>query len=443
MKITGLLVENLKRVQAVRLEPAPNGLTVIGGKNGQGKTSILDAIAWALGGGKFAPSNPQHEGAMNPPLVELTLDNGIVVRRDGKSATLKVTDPTGAKAGQALLDSFVSQFALDLPRFLSASSRDKCLVLLKTLGIGEKLEQMDRDEDALYNKRTAIGQIAEAKTKHAQELPEFPDAPDAPVSISALLASQQEVLANNEENKRKRAKLADLKGAVKLAEQPRGVLSERIQALMAERDALDADLMKLAGEVSIAETAAEVLQDQSTAELEAQIANFEAINAQVAANLAKAAAADEAEAQRSLYQSMTEAIEKLRRDRLELLNGAGLPLPGLTVEKGDLLYNSQPWDCMSGSEQLRVAVAIVRRLNPECGFVLLDKLEQMDADTLREFGEWLEAEGLQAIATRVSTGEECTLVIEDGLPAGQSYADVVAGLPAAAKTETNYEQKGW
>ena len=69
---------------------------------------------------------------------------------------------------------------------------------------------------------------------------------------------------------------------------------------------------------------------------------------------------------------------------------------------------------MSGSDQLRVATAIVRRLNPECGFVLLDKLEQMDTQTLEEFGAWLEQEGLQAIATRVSTGDECSIIIEDG-----------------------------
>ena len=70
---------------------------------------------------------------------------------------------------------------------------------------------------------------------------------------------------------------------------------------------------------------------------------------------------------------------------------------------------------MSGSDQLRVAAAIVRRLNPDCGFVLLDKLEQMDMTTLQEFSAWLEAEGLQAIATRVSTGSECQIIIEDGM----------------------------
>lgn len=63
---------------------------------------------------------------------------------------------------------------------------------------------------------------------------------------------------------------------------------------------------------------------------------------------------------------------------------------------------------------MQVATAIVRKLKPDCGFVLIDKLEQMDQITLAEFGAWLEQEGLQAIATRVSTGGECSVIIEDG-----------------------------
>ena len=100
---------------------------------------------------------------------------------------------------------------------------------------------------------------------------------------------------------------------------------------------------------------------------------------------------------------------------MALLNGADLPLPELSVEDGALTYKGKHWRDMSGSDQLRVAAAIVRRLNPDCGFVLLDKLEQMDMTTLTEFGRWLEAEHLQAIATRVSTGSECQIIIEDGM----------------------------
>ena len=97
-----------------------------------------------------------------------------------------------------------------------------------------------------------------------------------------------------------------------------------------------------------------------------------------------------------------------------LLNNAELPLDDLSISEGELIYKGHKWDNMSGSDRLKVSTAIVKKLNPKCGFVLLDKLEQMDMDTLNEFGEWLESEGLQAIATRVSTGDECSIIIEDG-----------------------------
>jgi hypothetical protein len=103
---------------------------------------------------------------------------------------------------------------------------------------------------------------------------------------------------------------------------------------------------------------------------------------------------------------------------------------------GELTYNGFKWESLSGSDQLKVATAIVRKLNPKCGFVLLDKLEQMDLDTLKEFGEWLEAEGLQAIATRVSTGDECSILIEDGYVVG---AETVPEITPEQKKETTWK----
>ena len=103
-------------------------------------------------------------------------------------------------------------------------------------------------------------------------------------------------------------------------------------------------------------------------------------------------------------------IADIRKQKTDLLTNADLPLPGLSVDDGELLYLGQRWDNMSGSQQLQVATAIVRKLKPECGFVLIDKLEQMDQLTLHEFGAWLEKEGLQAIATRVSTAESAQLL---------------------------------
>lgn len=255
MKINKLEIENVKRVKAVKIEPSENGLTIIGGRNNQGKTSVLDSIAWALGGDRYRPSQAVREGSVIPPHLHIVMSNGLEVERKGKNSDLKVTDPTGKRAGQQLLNEFVEELAIDLPKFMEASSREK--------------------------------------------------------------------------------------------------------------------------------------------------------------------AEEDANAHRAEYDTMTAKLNDVRQKKIDLLKNASLPLPGLSVENGELTYNGHRWDSMSGSEQLKVSTAIVRKLNPNCGFVLIDKLEQMDTETLQDFGTWLEQEGLQAIATRVSTGGECSIIIEDGYVKGE------------------------
>ena len=159
MKINSLEFENVKRIKAVKLEPSKNGLTVIGGKNGQGKTSVLDTIAWVLGGNKFKPSEPHREGSVIPPSMRIVMDNGLVVERKGKNSDLKVIDPEGRKSGQQLLDEFISALALDLPRFMNSSSKEKAAILLQIIGVGDELYEIEKKEVELYNRRHAIGQI--------------------------------------------------------------------------------------------------------------------------------------------------------------------------------------------------------------------------------------------------------------------------------------------
>ena len=407
MKINKLEIENVKRVKAVKIEPTANGLTIIGGKNNQGKTSVLDAIAWALGGDRYRPSQAQREGSVIPPNLHIVMNNGLIVERRGKNSDLKVTDPNGKKAGQQLLNEFVEQLALDLPKFMEATSREKAQTLLQIIGVGPRLADLERQEKELYNERTYIGRTADQKEKYAKEQPYYPEVPSVPVSASELIRQQQEILAQNGENQRKRERRHQL-------EQEYQSVTEQIQALLAKQGQLEADL-KIARETS------EGLTDRSTAELEENISNIEEVNRKVRANLDKDKAEEDAKGYREQYKRLTAQIEEVRNQKTDLLKEADLPLPGLGVEDGELVYHGQKWDNMSGSEQLKVSTAIVRRLNPECGFVLLDKLEQMDLDTLHEFGQWLEQEGLQAIATRVSTGGECSLIIEDGYVAGQEH----------------------
>lgn len=415
VKITALEAENVKRIKAVALTPSPTGLTLVGGNNNQGKTSVLDALAWALGGDRFRPDAAQRDGAIAPAHLKVTLSNGVVVERKGKNASLTVTDPTGRRSGQQLLNAFVEPLALDLPLFMDASDKEKADILLRIIGIGAELHTRDLEIKGLYDKRTFTGQLAAQKKHFAEEMISYPEAPDEPVSASELIRQQQDILARNGENQRLRAQYAELEQQVQQCVDELKRTRERIATLQQLADELDAKHTKLFNQRETARKTVSQLQDESTAELEASIRDIEETNRKVRANLEKSRAEDEAAQYASEYDRLTESIQQKRADRMALLNGADLPLPGLSVEDGVLTYKGKHWRDMSGSDQLRVAAAIVRRLNPDCGFVLLDKLEQMDMTTLQEFSAWLEAEGLQAIATRVSTGSECQIIIEDGM----------------------------
>jgi DNA repair exonuclease SbcCD ATPase subunit len=404
IKINKLEIENVKRVKAVKMEPTANGLTIVGGKNNQGKTSVLDSIAWALGGDKYRPSDPQRDGSVIPPNLHIVMSNGLVVERKGKNSDLKVIDPTGRKGGQQLLNEFVEQLALDLPRFMQSNGKEKAATLLQIIGVGNQLFELEKKEQETYNKRTAIGQIADQKKKFALEMTYHPDAPKELISASDLIKQQQDILAKNGENQRKRQNLQYLQNQA-------DIIQRQLDELLTKQATVQSDL-------EIARKSALDLHDESTEELENNINNIEQINIKVRANLDKDKAEEDALEYANQYTTLTADLNTVRQQKIDLLNNADLPLPGLSVADGELTYNGYKWDNMSSSDQLKVSVAIVRKLKPQCGFVLLDKLEQMDLDTLREFGRWLEAEGLQAIATRVSTGDECSIIIEDGYVAG-------------------------
>lgn len=418
IKINKLEIENIKRVKAVKIEPTANGLTIVGGKNNQGKTSVLDAIAWGLGGNKYRPSEPTREGSVVPPYLHIVLSNGLIVERKGKNSDLKVVDPGGQKGGQQLLDSFVEELAIDLPKFMNSTSKEKANTLLQIIGVGQQLHELELKEQEVYNQRHTIGQIADQKEKFAKEQTYYPDAPKEPVSASSLIQQQQEILARNGENQRKRQRLDFFESARKSK-------GEEIARLETELLKIKEEYAKIGEDLAIARKDALDLHDESTAELEANIQQVDEINRKVRTNLDKDKAETDASDYRTQYDGLTTAINEVRKQKTDLLTNANLPLPGLSVDDGELIYQSQKWDNMSGSDQMKVSTAIVRKLKPECGFILLDKLEQMDLESLKEFGEWLESEGLQAIATRVSTGEECSILIQDGYVVGQEQVESV------------------
>ena len=324
MKISKLEIENVKRVKAVSLEPTQNGLTVIGGRNNQGKTSVLDSIAWALGGDKFKPTSARREGSVVPPFLHVEMDNGLVVERRGENSSLKVIDPAGRKGGQQLLNEFVETFALDLPRFMSQSAKEKANVLLHIIGVEEQLKKLDYDEMTTFNRRREVGRIALQKQKYAEELPLYPDVPKEPISASELILRQQDILAKNGENQRLRNEYANMV-------RRRDELTAKLAELQSELDAL---LPKLE---TAAKTTAELV-DESTDEIRESLLNIEKINTKVRANGERERAEIEAEQYKKDYDALTGRVRpctrtsrSLRRETLKSLPASAPPLSALLL----------------------------------------------------------------------------------------------------------------
>ncbi|MDA8227607.1 MAG: AAA family ATPase, partial [Desulfitobacterium hafniense] len=327
IKINKLEIENVKRVKAVKIEPTANGLTIVGGKNNQGKTSVLDAIAWALGGNSYRPSEAQREGSVIPPTLHLTMSNGLVVERKGKNSELKVIDPSGQKGGQQLLNEFVEQLALDLPKFMQSSNKEKANTLLQIIGVGDKLFELERQEQEIYNQRHAIGQITDQKKKFAKEQSYYPDAPKELISASELIRQQQDILARNGENQRKRQNLRNLEIEASNIDGEIEHLYKKLEDLKAKQVTIYADL-------EIARKSALDLHDESTEELETNIANIEEINRKVRTNLDKDKAEEDALEYANQCATLTIQLDNVRQAKIDLLKGADLPLPGLSVVDG-------------------------------------------------------------------------------------------------------------
>ena len=429
MHITLIEATNFKRLKAVRIEPSEKGLTVISGKNGQGKTSVLDAIAFAFGGKKYCPSNPRREGAVGDTMIRIETDNGLIIERKGKNLDLVVTDSTGKRHGQALLDAFISEFAINLPKFMNSSDKDKADTLLQILGIGDKLSELDKDVKAKYDTRTVIGRQADQKSKAAKDMPYHDDVGEEPVSAKELIEKSQAILSRNGVKENAKRELERSRQAVEQNNEQIASLRNQIESINKQIAGLEDSNKRLQESIALAEKEDYTLE--STDEIQKQIDEIEETNRKINENRERTRRIAEADELRKQYDALTCEIEQIRKDRIALLNGVDLPYPGLSVEDGVLTLDGKSWDCFSSSQQLIVGTAIASRLNPDCKFVLLDKLEQLDRETMEEFDKWLAEQDIQSIATRVGNDDDASIVIEDGEIEGQE--DVVVQKKPAPK----------
>lgn len=417
LKIVKLEVENVKRIHAVRIEPDGSDVVIIGGRNAQGKSSVLDSIEMAIGGKRAIPPKPVREGEESAQVV---CDLGeLIIRRtftpDGKTAvTVSAADGASYKSPQAILDSLVGRLSFD-PLDFTRLDPGKRLELIRELA-GLDLSDLDRKRAIQFKERADINRDVASKQGQLDGLTKHADVPEEEVSVSALVkeleASQAAYVAVNE--------LDD-------EEQEAGdqvVETEiRLESLIQTHKKIAQDIETaeelLAKQRADAEAASKLCADATEALVEQRpirerLEGAEDLNRKVRENASRETTADELNALKEQSADMTEALKAIDADKLKAVSEAEFPIEGLSLGDDGVSFEGIPFEQASSAQQLRVSVAIGIAMNPKLRVLLIRTGSLLDEDSMRLLSELAREANSQFWVEVVGASDECTVVIEDG-----------------------------
>lgn len=420
LRIVELRASNFKRLEAVAIKPDGNVVTITG-RNGQGKTSVLDAIMVALGGGTMAPERPVRTGADK---AEIEIDLGEykvrrVLKPDGTS-TVTVAAANGARfpGPQAMLDSLFGDLSFDPLAFLRMKPSEQVATLKRLAGLD--FSELDGQRIRAYEERTLVNRELKQMQARLDAMPDVA-APDQEVSVGDLLEQrkrleaekgQQDVLRKNHDRA-----METLNGADVAVSQQRQYIEE-LEATLAKARAdlgtLIQDRNEACSKLKALETAIAALPAIDFAAIDQQIRDAGSINAQVRARRDRQALAQHVASIKAKAEALTRQIDAIDLQKQQNLAAVKMPVEGLSIEEGVVTFRGIPISQISAAEQSRVSVAMGAALNPKLRVILIRDASLYDADSLRLLHEFAESNDLQIWIERVLQGEPVGIVIEDG-----------------------------
>lgn len=414
MKIIELKAENVKRLKAVEIIPEGNTV-IISGRNGQGKTSVLDAIWLALGGGNAAKDSqttrPVRDGEKK---ASVSLDLGeIKITRSWTSAgnmTLKVEsqDGTPFKSPQALLDGMVGKLSFDPLAFSRMSPADQRKTLIGLVDLGFDPDELDAERKRIYEERTTLNR--ELKSLEAQitgKQKPAPDTPDEELSLKELIDEAQ--AAN--------AKLAENNALRRLLQEKRtdaAALRDRIVAMKEEIKKLELELEEKKQEGKDLVDKVETLADPSLDEINGKIADIEGINARVRETKSFKELSSKASDLRKQADAKSTEIDALDKKKAEALRNAAFPIAGLGFDEEGVLFDGVPFAQCSAAERMKASLAIAAALNPKIRIIRVNDGSLLDSESMVEVERMAEERDMQIWIERVDETGKVGIVIEDG-----------------------------
>ncbi|MFP5223139.1 MAG: AAA family ATPase [Acidobacteriota bacterium] len=416
MNIVSLETSNVKRLKAVQITPDGRGLVIVGGNNGQGKSSVLDSILYALGGASTHCQQPVRFGEDKARIV-CTLDSGLVIQRTFTATggtALTVTNGDGEKftSPQKMLDAMVGRLSFDPLEFSRMDAKSQ-LATLKAL-VGLDFAALDAQRKALYDERTLINRDAKAAWAGVEGTPFYEGVPEVETSASELMTElkrRQEVNAGIDVRFKNYGELT--------AQIKRGVdhiagLEAQIAQLQKQLDESRTYKASLERQATTEHAALQSIVKEDEASILAQLDDIQALNGKVAANAQRRELSAKAQAMQAKAAKLTAQIENIDAQKNAQLTAAKFPVPGMSFNEDGVLLNGIPFAQASDAEKIRVSVSMGLAMNPQLKVVLIRDGSLLDHNSLAVIASMAAENGAQVWIERVGEGDECSVIIEDG-----------------------------
>lgn len=427
MKILSLTAENIKKLKAVRIVPTDN-VVMVTGKNGAGKSSVLDCILYALGGGKELPEKPIRDGADKGEIVidlaEITVTRTITQ----KGSYLEIKNKAGFKAPspQALLDKLFGKVMDPLMFFAEKDQRKLRATLLDILGVN--LDDQDRRIAALRDERKLINKEKETLAFEAGRLMVQSTVSAQEISIAELAAELEQANKHNagiEEAKEEARKIWYDRQKLDTSILNRQTLIdtakkeiEKLKADLARLESLQGTETdgrdKLKEEFDTRKAAIDAMTPADTAAITSRMQQAEATNKLIRQNQKRQELLEKAKLADAAYKDKQTAIEKIEAEKVEILKSAKMPVEGLAVTDDGVLFNSNPISQASDGEKLRIGIALSMALNPTIKVLRITDGSLLDSDNLAAISKMVKDNDYQLWIERVSDDDTMGIYIEDG-----------------------------
>lgn len=398
MKIIELQAENVKRLRAVDITP-DGTLQVIGGRNAQGKSSLIEGIWMALGGRKATKdtTRPIRDGE-DRAMVRLDLGDMVITRTWTPSGSkLKVENTQGvpARSPQALLDNLIGRMSFDPLDFIRLAPKEQRNTLLDIVELEVNIDEVDTQIGQVYAMRTEIGREGTA-------LGEVSVDPSLPVTEQSLQDTLARLRAAEEANRQ----VQNQSDILRRAEDNVAMLEENMQRLLAQLEEAKNEVSRLRS------TAQAPLVDTSA--LEAELSDIDGMNARIRSNNEAIRRSQRREELLLQYEGATQELQRLSAVKADALRKAKFPIEGLSFTDAEVLYHGVPLSQASSAEQIQVSMAIGMALNPQLRVLMIKDGSLLDDTSMEAIYRQAADSDFQLFVERVGNADRGAVIIEDG-----------------------------